>query len=98
MKSAEQSGKLVSQLYPKDVREKLYQEQEMENKMRDSDDGFQVDHGRVSTALGPKTAIASLYPDTTIIFADLVGKSSRLFSESEPMLPISNLVVLLTFL
>jgi hypothetical protein len=69
MQSAERSGKLVSSLYPKEIREKLYQEQELAKKVHQDHETFH------STGVGvsDKEAIAKMHPETTIIFADLVG-------------------------
>ena len=69
MKSAEQSGKLVSSLYPKEVREKLYEEQERALK----DSNVKKTFNSKAIEAGSKAAIAQLYPNATIIFADLVG-------------------------
>lgn len=74
--SAQQSGKLVSSLFPEAVRDQLYNEQETakprertfvqrtRSKQTDSTDDIKIGH---------KKAIASLYPETTIFFADIAG-------------------------
>ena len=68
MKSAEQSGKLVSTLYPKEVREQLYQEQEDANHSN-SKQAFVHTDGTIQ----PKAAIATCYENCTVFFGDLVG-------------------------
>ena len=76
MKSAVQSGKLVSSLFPEEVRDRLYEEQER-NAAAKKCNGWQLkqqQHQNPSeTAMEPKKAIARLYPETTLFFGDLCG-------------------------
>lgn len=72
LKSAQQSGQLVHSLYPKATLEKLYEEQE-EEKARSKEEGIFLNYKDRESAVQPKEAIASLYPETTIFFADLAG-------------------------
>ncbi|CAB9509224.1 Receptor-type guanylate cyclase gcy [Seminavis robusta] len=83
LESAVQSGKLVSTLFPEEVRKQLYKEQiEQDNKASQKQpstwdfvprgsSNVDLEGGR--GALEPKAAIAALYPSVTIFFADLVG-------------------------
>ncbi|CAB9531601.1 Receptor-type guanylate cyclase gcy (Partial), partial [Seminavis robusta] len=77
MKSALQSGKLVSSLFPEEVRNRLFEEEEAKKnadqrgwKKQPSDDDLA---DLPSVAAKQSHAIASLYPETTIFFADLAG-------------------------
>mmetsp|Transcript_17377 Transcript_17377/g.40393 ORF Transcript_17377/g.40393 Transcript_17377/m.40393 type:complete len:595 (-) Transcript_17377:3215-4999(-) len=84
LNSALQSGQLVSSLFPEAVREKLYEEQAAQAKLKekranwkdanikDGDDVSTQDGGHLSS-IEQKVAIANLYSDTTILLADLVG-------------------------
>lgn len=68
MKAALQSGKLVSSLFPEDVRKRLYEEEEAK---RQKQRGW-----KQTPEQQPQQqphAIATLYPETTIFFADLAG-------------------------
>ena len=67
--SVERSGKLFSSLYPKEIRERLYQDQELATKVHQDHETFQ----RTGVGVSDKEAIAKMHPATTIIFADLVG-------------------------
>lgn len=86
MKSAQQSGKIVQSLFPSEVRDRLYQEQEAKerqqtnakgNAKKTQEDFFSVEGN--SYNLGPgfgytkASAIANLYPDCTVLFADIAG-------------------------
>ncbi|CAB9504323.1 Receptor-type guanylate cyclase gcy [Seminavis robusta] len=77
MTSAQQSGKLVSDLFPESVRDQLYQARQEQAKARESQAGWQnnngADLGGAADSIEHKAAIASLYPKTTIFFADLAG-------------------------
>ncbi|CAB9519207.1 Receptor-type guanylate cyclase gcy [Seminavis robusta] len=69
MKAALRSGKLVSSLFPEEVRNRLYEEEEAKKKA--------VEPGwksmKASERQSQSHAIATLYPETTIFFADLAG-------------------------
>ncbi|KAL3932586.1 MAG: hypothetical protein SGBAC_010784 [Bacillariaceae sp.] len=65
MKSAQQSGKIVHSLFPEAVRDRLYEEQEEENKSATWE--------TKANQIDKKQANAAEYPETTIFFADLVG-------------------------
>ena len=88
MQSAQQSGKLVNTLFPEEVRDQLYQEQQEQAKLKQQKETWVNVAGSSPEQQGPtdsaaefatggvsdhKKAIASLYPETTIFFADLVG-------------------------
>ncbi|CAB9530583.1 Receptor-type guanylate cyclase gcy [Seminavis robusta] len=92
LQSAQQSGKLVSTLFPEDVRDQLYQDQQEEAQKNQKRKGWEnktVSNNPATDALvnsnaSPldsnmelgKKVIASLYPESTIYFADLVGFTS----------------------
>ncbi|CAB9514586.1 Receptor-type guanylate cyclase gcy [Seminavis robusta] len=91
LQSAQQSGKLVNTLFPEDVRDQLYQEQQEEANKKQKQKGWEnstvpnepATDALVNRALTMdnntehgKKAIASLYPESTIFFADLVGFTS----------------------
>jgi class 3 adenylate cyclase len=67
MKSAQQSGALVSSLFPEAVRDRVYEEQEKQG----GDDWFH--NNPENTSPGKSGAIANLYPDCTVLFADIAG-------------------------
>ncbi|CAB9520571.1 natriuretic peptide receptor 2 [Seminavis robusta] len=81
LKSALQSGKLVSTLFPEEVRNQLYKEEEAKAKAKQKEKGWLAattpDPGAVlggaSEGITAKQAIANLYPETTIFFCDLAG-------------------------
>ena len=79
-KSAQQSGMLVSSLFPDQVRDQLYAEQQDQSEGRKSTEWERKsDKGgdaNVPAAFQSKKAIAKFYPETTIYFADLVGFTS----------------------
>lgn len=88
LESAKQSGQLVNALFPEEVRDQLYQEQQekannasaarlWENNEADLwGNQTLAQDAPTETAPEHKKAIASLYPETTIFFADLVGFTS----------------------
>ncbi|CAB9526550.1 Receptor-type guanylate cyclase gcy (Partial), partial [Seminavis robusta] len=92
LQSAQQSGKLVNTLFPEEVRDQLYQEQQEEANKKQKQKGWEntttVPNEPATDALvnrastmdnnteHGKKAIASLYPESTIFFADLVGFTS----------------------
>lgn len=69
LRSAMQSGKLVSNLFPEDVRQRLYEEQEKNNKTNEDKANFH----RMDSSLGGDEAIAQSHPNCTILFADIAG-------------------------
>ena len=71
MKSAQQTGKIVHSLFPEEVRSRMYQEQE--EKAKEKHPGWENNnkHG-LDDAKGSE-AMANLYPDATVFFADIVG-------------------------
>ncbi|CAB9507210.1 Receptor-type guanylate cyclase gcy [Seminavis robusta] len=74
--SAMQSGKLVSSLFPKEVREQLYKEQQAQTNQQEKKDNWKNTNTQESEGGfgdNKKAMIASLYPETTIFFADLAG-------------------------
>ncbi|CAB9531333.1 Receptor-type guanylate cyclase gcy [Seminavis robusta] len=81
MKSALQSGQLVSSLFPEEVRKQLYQEEEAKAKAKEQEKGWRTAStaggdtisGAASDGLTAKQAIAHYYEDTTIFFMDLSG-------------------------
>ena len=94
LKTAKRSDAVVSSLFPKDVKERLYIEQEQQeqstsepavkefmgisNPMKKKANGQNPaasNQTETRSASGPMEAspIARLYPETTILFADLVG-------------------------
>ena len=101
LKSAQQSGAIVRSLFPDDVRDRLYQEQDAERRRRAQKDkknaaftNFHFDPSRggegmrhvtnsdnsdsnegqgYSNASPLSDAIAQLYPDCTVFFADIAG-------------------------
>ena len=68
--SAVQSGTLVSSLFPEAIRKQLYEEQREQAKTEDNRANWVVEP---SSAMERKAAMANLYEDTTIFFADIVG-------------------------
>lgn len=62
LRSALQTGAIVSDLFPVQVREQLYREREQQDKKED----WTGENEHASP-------IATLYPDCTVLFADLVG-------------------------
>lgn len=73
MESALKSGTLVSSLFPKDVRDRLYEEQQkQQSKIHDKRATWEVQHHSEDSSEN-HMAIASLYKDTTIFFADISG-------------------------
>jgi class 3 adenylate cyclase len=70
MKSAQQSGALVSSLFPEAVRDRIYEEQEAKNK-KGGDDWFENNPEKTSPE--KSAAIANLHPDCSVLFADIAG-------------------------
>ena len=67
---------IVSSLFPSTVRDRLYQEKEEEEKASSKKSVFINEQGLASgnTNKGePSKAIADLFPEVTVLFADLVG-------------------------
>ena len=82
MKSAMQSDALVSSLFPEDVRNRIYEEmnskaQAKANESNWRNKGGDVNRHEDSISHDDSTAIARLYPETTIFFADLVGFTGK---------------------
>ena len=80
MKSAIQSGTLVSSLFPEEVRNQLYKEGEAAANAKEKEKNWLTKsttggYGGASEGLTAKQAIANLYPETTIFFMDLAGES-----------------------
>ena len=77
MKSARQSSALVSSLFPEAVRDRLYQEQKEENNTAEKKREWKAPSGASQDELckskGATTAIANLYPECTVLFADIAG-------------------------
>ncbi|CAB9497503.1 Receptor-type guanylate cyclase gcy [Seminavis robusta] len=72
LKSARQSGAIVQNLFPENVRNRMYQEQEQEDKMRDGKDTWKADGGTGAAGFHGRPN-ADLFQETTVFFADLVG-------------------------
>ncbi|CAB9497505.1 Receptor-type guanylate cyclase gcy [Seminavis robusta] len=72
LKSARQSGAIVQNLFPENVRNRMYQEQEEEDKMRDGKDTWKADGGTGAAGFHGRPN-ADLFQETTVFFADLVG-------------------------
>lgn len=74
LQSAMQSGKLVSSLFPEDVRKRLYEEQKRELE-KNSRGGAWIlgGHPEEAPTESDTSAIATLYPETTVCFADICG-------------------------
>ena len=81
LKRAQQAGSLVQNLFPTDVRKRLYQEQEVKEQQHEEEQqkpmwalkkrkNSGVD--KVADA-DSSTAIAKGYPECTVLFADLKG-------------------------
>ena len=75
MNRAEKSGAIISSLFPKNVRERLLQETEVEKKRK-----FMAPTHRLKSYLGgdmkaqkDSRTIADLFPHCTVLFADIVG-------------------------
>lgn len=71
LESAMKSGALVSSLFPEAVREQLYEEQKVQGKQSESRDAWM--RSKNESNEDRKEAIAHLYNETTIFFADIVG-------------------------
>ena len=79
LQSALQSGQLVSSLYPEEIRKRLYAEQRTEEESQ-SRDGvspwFKTSSDKTEeepSNIEKKAAIATLYPEATVLFIDIVG-------------------------
>ena len=68
MDTATKSTAIVSSLFPKEVRDRMMAEQGAEKKMRE----YVADEEHAGGSMD-SPPIADLFPDTTIMFADLVG-------------------------
>ena len=79
-RSAERAENLVTSLFPKQVGEQLMEEADKDNKEKDNfrslseRDNFLNEEGKGGNGKGKP--IADLYPDTTVMFADIVGFTS----------------------
>jgi class 3 adenylate cyclase len=76
MKSAQQSGALVSSLFPEAVRSKLYEDQDAkkaENTKQGDERWKTSDANPEGKAALRAAANANLYPDATVLFADIAG-------------------------
>lgn len=87
---AARSNVIVSNLFPTAVREKLFEHEAMENRepgrsktssrtvknfLRESEKGAeQIDGDRLSAHPYKSKPIAELFPDTTVLFADIAGR------------------------
>lgn len=81
MDSAIRSSAIVDSLFPSTVRNQLYDAQEEKQKrpQRRSSiggDSSNVDNDQNCTEVSKQESIAQVYPETTIIFADIVGFTS----------------------
>ena len=87
MESAVRSSAIVDSLFPSTVRAQLYDAQEAKQKRqrRQSASGAEVEASNsayndrndlLNQALNSSGSIAQIYPDTTVIFADIVGFTS----------------------
>jgi hypothetical protein len=87
MESAVRSSEIVDSLFPSNVRNQIYKSHERQEKRRrhnrseiDGERSFGVDDSmNSSSALNQilnQGSIAQVYPDTTVIFADIVGFTS----------------------
>jgi class 3 adenylate cyclase len=88
LNTAEKSNAVVASLFPADVRDRLLQAQQEETKKNSKEDAFRVKGLDGSQGLSNNyegSPIAQLYPDTTVLFADISGftawSSSRQPSE-----------------
>jgi hypothetical protein len=76
MKSAQQSGALVSSLFPEAVREKLYEEQDAKkaNNAKQGDERWRTSDANPEGKPAVRAAVnANLYPNATVLFADIAG-------------------------
>ena len=79
LKSARQSGSLVKNLFPEEVRDRLYQEQEAKSQEEQQKATWSKlprlgNHENGETAgADTSSAIATLYPECSVVFADLKG-------------------------
>lgn len=71
MERALASGAIVSSLFPEKVKQQLYEEHKQDHKA-ETLKGFFANNDSAS-AMSSKP-IADLFPETTVLFADIVGK------------------------
>ncbi|CAB9500010.1 Receptor-type guanylate cyclase gcy [Seminavis robusta] len=74
--SAKQSGKLVQSLFPEQVRDRLYEEQEANEKKASGNEWLDKrNQTNMDASVGDTkpNAIANMYPDCTVMFADIAG-------------------------
>ena len=95
MKSAMQSDALVSSLFPEDVRTRIYEEMNSKAQAKAHESNWRSKGGDAnrnddSNSQDDSTAIARLYPETTIFFADLVGFTGAVFVVPLPTLNVHN--------
>jgi hypothetical protein len=72
LRSALQSGAIVTSLFPEQVRDRLYEEQERQKNVDPSHDVTKHNQEEPTTN-SPSEAIASLYPNCSVCFMDLAG-------------------------
>jgi class 3 adenylate cyclase len=73
MDRAVASSAIVSSLFPSQVRDQIYQENEMEARKRSVDNESHLLGEATDTTVGASRPIAEVFESTTIIFADIVG-------------------------
>jgi hypothetical protein len=73
LRSALQSGAIVTSLFPEQVRDRLYEEQERQNNVDPSHDVTNKNNQEAPPINSPSKAIASLYLNCTVCFMDLAG-------------------------
>lgn len=73
LKSATQSGALVSSLFPEVVRQRLLEEQEQKRREQQQQKTWKHDESNTSNNQERASAIANLYPECTVLFADISG-------------------------
>jgi hypothetical protein len=72
LRSALQSGAIVTSLFPEQVRDRLYEEQARQNNVDPSQD-LTKNNQEEPTTYSPSEAIASLYHNCSVCFMDLAG-------------------------
>jgi len=82
LSKAATSTAIVSSLFPKNVRDRLMQADNAEEKCKDKAGDFMAPHHRLKSFLTNKSTgdkdfglqpIADLFPHTTVLFADIAG-------------------------
>lgn len=74
MKNATRSSEIVSSLFPSTVRDQLYQAEDEAGAKRNKGNAFSSEESKVPLQLfGLGGTIAELYPETTVMFADIAG-------------------------